>query len=185
MRDTTRDVDCVARLGGDEFAVLQVSDKNLVEGVIALCDQIFKSITEPYDLEGRKLILETSIGIALAPRDGTDPDILIKNADLALYKAKAEGRNRYCFFEAGMEAKARERRELEDDMRKAVERNEFELYYQTIVNLEQQEYSGRRGAAALAPSRAWPDPARPIHSVGRGEWLDRAAWAMDSAPGLC
>ncbi len=156
LLNTTREVDCVARFGGDEFAVLQAPCKDQKAGAIALSDRILAAVTEPYDLNGRKLILETSIGIALAPQDGDDVDALVKHADLALYRAKTEGRNRYCFFTAAMEAEARNRRELEDDMRKALSRHEFELHYQTIVNLESRQCCG---AEALV---RWRHPERGV-----------------------
>jgi len=132
------DVDRVARFGGDEFALLQIveKDQDHRESAIALADRILAAITEPYDLDGRKVAIGVSIGITVAPDDGCDADALIRNADLALYKAKSEGRNRYHFFEASMEAQARQRRELEDDMRKAIARDEFELHYQTIIDVE-------------------------------------------------
>jgi diguanylate cyclase (GGDEF)-like protein len=182
---TTRKVDCVARLGGDEFAVLQAPEKDQRDGVIALSNRILRSITEPLDLDGHKITLETSIGVALAPLDGDDVDALIKNADLALYKAKSEGRNRYCFFEASMDADARRRREVEDDLREAVKRNEFELHYQPIVDLANQRY-----CAAEALVR-WRHPTRGLISPDKfisvaeesgliapiGEWILRQACA--------
>jgi diguanylate cyclase (GGDEF)-like protein len=185
LLNTVREVDCVARFGGDEFAVLQTCCEDQKAGVVALSDRILAAVTEPYDLNGRKFILETSIGIALAPQDGDDVDALIQHADLALYRAKTEGRNRYCFFTASMEAEARNRRDLEDDMRKALSRRQFELHYQTIVDLESRQCCG---VEALV---RWCDPQRGILLPDRfipvaedsglivplGEWILRQACA--------
>ncbi len=151
------DVDHVAKFGGDEFALLQIAEgdgREQKDAAIALADKILTSITEPYDLHGRKVVIGVSIGITLAPSDGCDADALIRNADLALYKAKSEGRNRYRLFEAAMEAEGRMLRELEDDMRKAILRDEFELHYQTIVDVGSGEC---RGAEALI---RWRHPER-------------------------
>jgi diguanylate cyclase (GGDEF)-like protein len=156
LQKTVREVDCVARLGGDEFAVLQAPEKNQVDAAGALSGRILKAFTEPFNLDGRKLVIETSIGISIAPQDGDDADILIKNADLALYKAKAEGRNRYSFFELALETKARESRELEDSLRQAILLQEFELHYQTIFDIE-----NNRCGAAEALVR-WRHPERGI-----------------------
>ena len=185
LLNTTREVDCVARFGGDEFAVLQAPCKDQTAGAIALSDRILAAVTEPYDFNGRKLILETSIGIALAPHDGDDVDALIKHADLALYRAKTAGRNRYCFFTAAMEAEARNRRELEDDMRKALSRHEFELHYQTIVNLESRQCCGAEALVRWRhPERGvvLPDRFIPVAEdsgliVSLGEWILRQACA--------
>jgi len=186
LLNTTREIDCVARFGGDEFAVLQARCANQKAGVLALADRILAAVTEPYDFNGRKLILETSIGIALAPQDGDDVDALLKHADLALYRAKTEGRNRYCFFTAAMEAEARNRRELEDDMRRALSRHEFELHYQTIVNLESRQYCGAEALVRWRhPERGvvvLPDQFIPIAEdsgliVPLGEWILRQACA--------
>ena len=185
LLNTVREVDCVARFGGDEFAVLQAPCTDQKAGVIALSDRILAAVTEPYDFNGRKLILETSIGIALAPQDGDDVDALIKHADLALYRAKAEGRNRYCFFTAAMEAEARDRRELEDDMRMALSRHEFELHYQTIVDLESRQCCGAEALVRWRhPERGvvLPDRFIPVAEdsgliVPLGEWILRQACA--------
>jgi diguanylate cyclase (GGDEF)-like protein len=156
FHDVMHEVDHVARFGGDEFALLltvEANQKDQKGSAIALANRILRTITEPYDLDGRKIVIGVSIGITLAPDDGCDADVLIRNADLALYKAKSEGRNRYRFFEAAMGAEARRRRELEDDMRKAIARDEFELHYQTIVDVE----TGECGAEALV---RWRHPER-------------------------
>src|ERR1700733_13821989 len=185
LLNTTREVDCVARFGGDEFAVLQAPCKDQKAGAIALSNRILAAVTEPYDLNGRKVILETSIGIALAPQDGDDVDALVKHADLALYRAKTEGRNRYCFFAAAMEAEARNRRELEDDMRTALSRHEFELHYQTIVNLESRQCCGAEALVRWRhPQRGvvLPDQFIPVAEdsgliVPLGAWILRQACA--------
>ena len=185
LQKATREVDCVGRLGGDEFAVLQASEKDQKNSVIALAERIRATITEPYDIDGRKFTLETSIGIALAPGSGDDADALIKSADLALYGAKTEGRNRYCFFEAAMEAQARERQDLENDMCNAITRNEFVLHYQTIIDLGLHQCSA---AEALV---RWNHPQRGLILPGQfialaeesglivplGEWVLRRACA--------
>jgi diguanylate cyclase (GGDEF)-like protein len=154
LRKLVRDVDCVARLGGDEFAIIQAGGQDHRDRAIALANRILSEIIEPYDLDGRKVVIGTSIGITLAPDDAGDVDALIRNADLALYKAKSEGRNRYRFFEPSMEMAARERRELEEDMQRAMSRDEFVLHYQTIVDLEKRVC---HGAEALV---RWQHPKR-------------------------
>ena len=103
----------------------------------------------------------------LRPSDGTDLDQLLKNADLALYGAKGDGRRTYRFFEPGMDARAKARRTLELDLRQAIADGGFEIDYQPVVNLERQQDLRLRGAAALAASRTRHDLARGVHS-GRG-----------------
>jgi diguanylate cyclase (GGDEF)-like protein/PAS domain S-box-containing protein len=154
LKETTRETDCVARLGGDEFAVLQATEPDQQQDTVALSNRILHAIRQPYDLDGRTLTVGTSIGIAIAPRDGAAADTLIKHADLALYQAKAEGRDRFCFFEPEMETQARENRELEDDLRRAIGRQEFELHYQTIFDLD------RHCCAAVEALVRWRHPER-------------------------
>jgi diguanylate cyclase (GGDEF)-like protein len=185
VQETVRDIDCVARLGGDEFAVLQGPGKDQRDGAIVLAKRILKAISEPFDLGGRQVVVETSIGIALAPRNGSSADALIKNADLALYKAKAEGRNRYSFFESAMAAQARQRQDLEDDMRKALVRNEFELHYQPIIDLGTQDYCAAEALVRwrhpqrglIAPDQFIPLAEESGLIIPLGEWILRRASA--------
>ena len=134
--------DVVARLGGDEFAVLQVVHGDPRECAIALADRLLNIIGEPYDLDGHRAIVETSIGIVLAPEHGEEAEQLIKSADLALYQAKSEGRNAWRLFEDVMAKQARARYELELDLRNAIERREFELHYQPVVDTATCEVRG-------------------------------------------
>ena len=132
-----RDTDCVARLGGDEFGILQVGQEELTAPNVADCARrIIELISAPYAIRGHQIIIGASIGISVAPADATDPDALLKNAEMALYRAKEEGRGSYRFFETGMDTRAQARRQLELDMRAALLRDEFELYYQPIYNIE-------------------------------------------------
>jgi diguanylate cyclase (GGDEF)-like protein len=154
LQTIVRDVDCVARLGGDEFAVIQASEKNQREGSAVLASRILEAITKPYDFDGLKVAIGMSIGVTLAPDDASDSDALLRNADLALYRAKSEGRNCYRFFETSMQVAAGDRRDLEEDMRSALTRDEFELHYQTIIDVEKRECCG---AEALV---RWRHPER-------------------------
>ncbi len=154
LRRLVRELDVVARLGGDEFAVIQIADMNQRDQATVLANRVLSAVTEPYDIDGRKIVIGTSIGITLAPQDAADADALVRHADLALYKAKAEGRNRYRFFETAMQAEARDRRELEEDMRRALLRDEFELHYQTVIDIGRRECCG---AEALV---RWRHPER-------------------------
>jgi diguanylate cyclase (GGDEF)-like protein/PAS domain S-box-containing protein len=185
LRQMIPDIDSVARLGGDEFAILQSVEQGQKTPAIVLADQILAAITEPYDLHGRKFTIQTSIGITFAPQDGTDADSLLKNADLALYEAKSLGGDRYCLFEPLMETRARERRQLEEDMRKAISRNEFELHYQTIVDAGRQECCGAEALVRWRhPERGliYPDQFIALAEesgliVPLGEWILRRACA--------
>jgi diguanylate cyclase (GGDEF)-like protein len=125
----------VARLGGDEFVVLQRvgSDRNAID---RFAEQLIDAIARPLMIDGNELVPSTSVGIAIAPFDAPDWGTLLRNADLALYRAKEAGRGTYAFFEESLNRRAQERRRLETDLRLALERGEFELYYQPLFDLE-------------------------------------------------
>ena len=136
LSECIREGDTVSRLGGDEFAIVQVGRQLQVSEASALASRLIEVVGAPYIIQGHQLIIGTSVGISVAPDDATDPDRLLKNADMALYRAKADGRGTYRFFEAGMDARAQARRLLELDLRAALSRGEFEVYYQPIYDLE-------------------------------------------------
>jgi diguanylate cyclase (GGDEF)-like protein len=131
--------DTVARLGGDEFAVVQFCNNRESCAAATLASRIVELVAAPYEINGHHLVIGTSVGISLSPDDGKDPDELLKNADLALYRAKADGRGTYRFFEAGMDARAQARRLLELDLRLALKREEFQVYYQPIRDIVSEE----------------------------------------------
>ena len=135
MRSCIRDEDIVARLGGDEFAIVQVPSGQ-PSGITTLATRLIEVIGAPYDLDGHQVIVGVSVGVTVAPNEGTEPDVLMKNADLALYRAKADGGGIYRFFEIGMDARMQARRILELDLRKAIVNGEFELFYQPIIDVE-------------------------------------------------
>jgi diguanylate cyclase (GGDEF)-like protein/PAS domain S-box-containing protein len=133
--------DFVARLGGDEFAIVQTEVKS-ADDVGELVNRIFEAIRTPYDCLGHQVTTDASIGIALAPKDGTDLDQILKNADLAMYAAKAAGRRTFRFFEAEMDAQVRARRILETDLRQAINDDGFEVYYQPCLSLQDNKITG-------------------------------------------
>jgi diguanylate cyclase (GGDEF)-like protein len=137
-RGCLREGDVLARLGGDEFAILQ-SGVNQVTEIDALATRLNEVIATPFDLDGHQAVVGVSIGVAVGPTDAARPDQLLKNADTALYRAKADGKGTYRFFEPEMDALMQARRALEFDLRKALINGEFELYYQPLVNLEKNE----------------------------------------------
>ncbi len=141
IKSCIRETDLVARLGGDEFAVIQTAVKDTAE-VVEFVTRIHEAIRQPYDCFGHQLTTDASIGIALAPRDGTDLDQLIKNADLAMYGAKADGRRTYRFFELAMDARAKARLTMERELRQAMTDGGFEIHYQPVVDLRRDEVSG-------------------------------------------
>ncbi|MCA6120547.1 EAL domain-containing protein [Bradyrhizobium sp. WSM 1704] len=137
------DGDFVARLGGDEFAIIQTAVKSLDE-VSDLVSRIYEAIRTPYQCLGHQVSTDASIGIALAPQDGTDLDQILKNADLAMYAAKSAGRRTSRFFEPAMDEDARARRELEMELRQAIAAggSGLEVYYQPCLDLRTNEING-------------------------------------------
>jgi diguanylate cyclase (GGDEF)-like protein len=127
-------VDTVARLGGDEFVVIQVGVTRPDEAA-GLASRIMETLSKPCDLEGHAVAVRTTIGIALAPADGTSADQLLRNADIALYRGETEEPGNWCFFESGMGARMESRRVLDVDLREALRREEFELAYQPLYNV--------------------------------------------------
>ncbi len=134
LRNCVGREDLVARFGGDEFAVLQVGVHERGQSA-ALAERIIEILGVPYELDGHRVTVTASVGIASAPDNGFDPDQLMKSADLALYRAKASGRATHCFFEPDMEADVQERRALGLELREALTSQDFEVFYQPIVGL--------------------------------------------------
>jgi diguanylate cyclase (GGDEF)-like protein len=141
LRDIVRDGDTVARLGGDEFVVLQTSLAS-PQAAVTLAKRIIDSVGAPYVIAGNDVIIGVSIGIDIATGNTVSADDLLKNADLALYMSKAEGRGTFRFFEPEMDAKTQNRHALERDLRCALERGEFVLHYQAIVDARTHRTSG-------------------------------------------
>jgi diguanylate cyclase (GGDEF)-like protein len=142
LQGLLREDDLVSRTGGDEFAIVQAGNEPAMQASAALASRIVEAVSAPFEIGDHTVVIGASVGIAIAPDDGSDPDQLLKNADMALYRAKGEGRARFHFFEMEMDVKAQTRRLLELDLRKAIGSGEFELFYQPIVNLAENRITG-------------------------------------------
>jgi diguanylate cyclase (GGDEF)-like protein len=140
LRGCLAETDVAARLGGDEFAIIQMAIKDRAE-TTRLVDQIHSAIRQPFECAGHLITTDASVGIAFAPGDGIDLDQLLRNADLALYGAKGDGRRTYRFFEAGMDHRAKARRSLELELRQAISDGGLEIHYQPVVNIEDGKIS--------------------------------------------
>jgi len=177
-----RETDTVARLGGDEFTII-LPDLQKAHDVEQVVRQILDRLSKPYLIDGTEVFASGSVGITLFPDDGKDAETLLKNSDTAMYRAKYDGRNTFRFFTAKMNAEALESVKLENQLRHAVDRGEFVLHYQPIIDLE----SGRvAGAEALL---RWNHPVDGIVSpikfiplaeetgliVPIGDWVFKAA----------
>ncbi len=135
LKRLVRESDIVARFGGDEFVVVQTPTDGPEEAA-TLARRIVSALSETYEIDGHQVVIGATIGIAIAPRDATGADHLLRNADMALYWSKAEQRGTWRFFEPGMDVRAQERRSLELDLRNALANNSFEIYYQPLFDLK-------------------------------------------------
>jgi diguanylate cyclase (GGDEF)-like protein len=162
LRECVRETDIVARLGGDEFAVVQRTGEQPA-GSTRLAQRIIDVLGRPFEVDGHVVHIGTSVGIALAPHDGTDPETLQRNADLALYGAKSEGRNALSYFEPAMNARIESRRGLENELRRAIEQRQFVLAYQPRFDLRA---GGVVGVEALL---RWQHPQRGM--IAPGEFI--------------
>ncbi len=141
FKSALREGDIVARLGGDEFAIIQ-SDAPQPAAAKALAERLVDLISRAYVLEGHMIHIGASVGIAISPDHGLEPDLLFKNADLALYKAKADGRGVYRLFQTTMDERIQARRLLEIDLRRALAMKQFELAYQPQIRLDTNAVAG-------------------------------------------
>jgi diguanylate cyclase (GGDEF)-like protein len=184
LRHCIREADTVARVAGDEFAIIQTRIENPAD-VAAMAAHVCETIAEPYDIQDRCVSSNTSIGLAIAPGDGTTPDELLKNADLALYRAKADGRGTFRFFEPEMDARVKARRAMESALRRALAEGEFVLHYQPIVNADDNRVTCCEALVRWQhPERGLIQPgefiglAEDIGLIGAlGEWVLRKACA--------
>lgn len=182
FKSALRDGDIVARIGGDEFAVIQ-SDAPQPAAATALASRLVDLIGRAYAVEGHMLHIGASVGIAIGPGDGCEPDILLKNADLALYRAKADGRGCHRFFETGMDERMQARRSMEVDLRRALALKQFGIVYQPQFDLASKAIVGFEALLR------WQHPTRGIISpsdflplaeeigviTAIGEWVLRTA----------
>ena len=184
LRGLVGEADTIARMGGDEFVIVQTAIADPA-GATSLAQGVIKQLSEPYDIDGQQAVIGVSIGISVGPGDGSSPDKLLRNADLALYRAKSDGRGTFRFFEPAMDLQMQARRIMEQDLRKALPAGEFELHYQPVVNLASKEISGFEALVRWNhPTKGMISPADFIplaeeigFIVPMGEWIIRQACA--------
>ena len=184
LRGCVREIDAVARLGGDEFAIIQ-NPINGAADAADLAQRIRDEIGKPFDLGGVQAVVNASIGIAIAPGDADAPEGLLKQADMALYAAKAEGRGVYRFFQPEMDARMRLRHEIEHELRDAIAAGELRLHYQPVVDVASGEICGLEALLRWPHARRGLVPPAEFISVAEesgliiplGEWVLRKAIA--------
>ena len=149
-----------------------------------VAERLQASLQQPFEIEGREVYASASIGIAFGNAKYRSSDDLLRDADTAMYRAKAQGRGQNQMFDPSMHASAIQRLTLETQLRRALERQEFSVHYQPIIELESRERVRLRGARALEPAGRHDDAAGGVHPGGRGDRPDRAADALGDARGL-
>jgi diguanylate cyclase (GGDEF)-like protein/PAS domain S-box-containing protein len=182
LRELVRDSDTIARMGGDEFVIVQAPISGRDQATL-LAERVISAVSEPFVIDGHQAAVGASIGVAVSPDDGAAPEKLLRNADLALYRAKEDGRGTFRFFEAAMDEHMQSRRSMEQDLRKALPAGEFELHYQPVVNLQTGAISGFEALIRWNhPDRGLISPAAFIplaeesgFIVPLGEWVIRQA----------
>ena len=188
LRACVGESDTVARIGGDSFAVVQIPTRSPAEAG-ALAAHINETLCQPFVVDGHHIVVGASIGIAMAPGDSADPGELVKDAELALDRAKAENKGSYRFFEPEMNARMQARRDLERDLKNALVNGEFEVHYQPVMNLQREEVSGVEALVRWRhPERGFVSPVAfiPLAEetsliVAIGEWVMRQAIAQAAA----
>ncbi|WP_280791127.1 EAL domain-containing protein [Methylobacterium sp. 77] len=182
LQAAIREGDTVARLGGDEFAIV-LRGLDRPQNASTTAQHVIDAVKLPFDLDGRTVSVGISIGIAVGPQDGGDPEQLLKNADIALYRAKAAGRSTYRYYEPEMDVAMAARNALEMDVREAVRLGEFELFYQPTLNLETNATSGFEALMRWrTPDRGFVPPAEFIPLAEEiGLIVQLGAWALKEA----